>query len=295
MVRWRRLLIGVVLSLIGAASGGFWLLPREASPPLLPWPEHGPAKLTLEAETGPTVVLRRHPRGWRFEEPFHWPADPGAIERLKAFVAQHPDPITTTQPGATLRQRLGLDPPRGRLQIQGHTLDLGDTAPLKTGLTYAARDGAVYLVPDTLHRLLQNRIAGLASRRLIPYAQPLTALRIGDYRVRRVGSNWRLEPSTGTNPEAVEAVRAAWREARATAVAWQPPPIPRSATLVAQLRGRVQPLRWMIDPGQPRTLINPDTGLIYRVSASTWKRLTHLGDRPLLATDAPRQGPATPP
>lgn len=122
-------------------------------------------RILLERSAGPLIRLERDGDGWWMRSPVEAPADAESVKRLLAILRARVERVLPADAAAA--GRLGLEPPRIRLTLDGLTLTIGDTDPIGQH-RYLMMGDLVQLIDDhQLPWLLANPERFL-SRRLLP-------------------------------------------------------------------------------------------------------------------------------
>lgn len=163
--RW---LLNLALALLVAALAAavHWELQRaEHAGRLTPLAPGTIEQIVLERRGAPVIRLQREDGTWRMRVPIAAPADTAAVQRLVAPAAARSR--RTLPAHAAERARLGLEPPRIRLTLDGLTLRFGDTEPVAER-RYVQVGDLVHLIDDHHLPWLLAPPERLLSRRLLP-------------------------------------------------------------------------------------------------------------------------------
>jgi hypothetical protein len=163
--RW---LINLALALVAALLA--WLVLQDLQDDL------GSGRLTelapdsvqqieLTRNAAPLIRLERRDGDWWMREPFEAPADADAVKRLLGITSARVGRVLPADAAAL--GRLGLDPPRIRLSLDGLTLRIGDTDPVSDH-RYVMIGDLVQLIPDDQLPWLLADPERYLSRRLLP-------------------------------------------------------------------------------------------------------------------------------
>ncbi|MEX0732315.1 MAG: DUF4340 domain-containing protein [Aquisalimonadaceae bacterium] len=214
-MRGRWLLNLVLLLLVAALAAVAWYAQREPS---------GAALLELDPDRIDTLVvqrrnqedlhLRREAGNWWITTPERLPASEFHVRQiLEAAIAQSSVsyPMEDLEP-----ERLGLDPPRARLQLNEQVLLYGGTEPID-GLRYIQTGNRIHLVRDTIGPLLEGPWWNFIDRRLVPPGMALVGVKTPAYVLAREDGIWRVE-SDGTGVDDAERLAANWQAAGALVV-----------------------------------------------------------------------------
>jgi hypothetical protein len=163
--RWR-----INLALAAIAGLLAWLvandLQRELSSGRLTDLEPGAiSRVALERGSSPAIRLERREDGWWMRAPIEAPADAERVQQLLAIARA---PVARVLPAeAAAAGRLGLEPPRVRLSLDGLALDIGDADPIAQRL-YVRTGDLIQLIDDQQLPWLLAPPERLLSRRLLP-------------------------------------------------------------------------------------------------------------------------------
>lgn len=257
---WLLLLIAGVMTL------AVWLVldSREASTPLLPGVQPGDVdRVLIQRPNTENVQLRRRDGQWWLEAPSDVSANDFHIRQLLNVARAHPQAdyaLADVEP-----QRLGLDPPRVRLQLDESVILFGDTDAVD-GLRYVQVDDRVLLIADRIMPLLEGAWWNLIDRRLLPAGRSLQDVETPHYQMRRDQEGWQVEPDIAV-PAADLA--ADWRNVSALVVR----EVRRQETDASDVRlglddGSSRHLRLTEEDGE-RRLVDDARGLAYVFDGGT--------------------------
>ncbi|MEA3275779.1 MAG: hypothetical protein U9Q81_10925 [Pseudomonadota bacterium] len=135
------------------------------------------AQIAIERAGAPVIRLTKAAAGWRMEEPYRVAANGGPIEKLVRICATA---VHRSFPESAGAQRLGLDPARLRLTLDGLTLRFGGTDPVSQR-RYVGIGDQVHLIGDGFHHYLLAAAEDYVDRRLLPHGfRPGTATLDGE-------------------------------------------------------------------------------------------------------------------
>lgn len=258
------LLLLIVISLLAV------LLIRdvaEGEPRLLPGLDTDTVSTVLiQRPNTETVRLQQRDGYWWLEAPSEVSANDFHIRQLVAVARARPEaayPLADVEP-----ERLGLDPPRVRLQLDDQVVLFGETDAVD-GLRYVQVDDRVLLIADRIMPLLEGAWWNLIDRRLLPPGRELKAVETPHYRLSRGADDaWRSEAEPGVAASAAD-LGADWRNVSALVVREVRR---RSADQVdVQLRfddGSERQLRETSEDGE-RRLVDDERGLAYVFDGGT--------------------------
>ena len=125
---------------------------------------HRISRVLLERSAGPVIQLERDGDGWWMRSPLEAPADAEAVERLLDILSARVERVLPADAAAA--GRLGLEPPRIRLTLDGLTLDIGDSDPIN-GHRYLMMGDLIQLIDDQQLPWLLANPERFLSRRLL--------------------------------------------------------------------------------------------------------------------------------
>lgn len=123
------------------------------------------SRIVLQRSAGPLIRLERGEYGWRMRSPIEAPADDDAVERLLRITQARVGRVLPADAAAA--GRLGLDPPRVRLTLDGLTLNIGERDPVGHQ-RYVMIGDLVQLIDDDQLPWLLAAPERFLSRRLLP-------------------------------------------------------------------------------------------------------------------------------
>ncbi len=121
--------------------------------------------IVLQRSAGPLIRFERDEHGWRMRSPIEAPADDDAVERLLRITQARVRRVLPAN--ASAAGRLGLDPPRVRLTLDGLTLNIGESDPVGHR-RYVMMGDLVQLIDDDQLPWLLAPPEQFLSRRLLP-------------------------------------------------------------------------------------------------------------------------------
>ena len=123
------------------------------------------SSIVLQRSAGPLIRLEHGTHGWRMRSPIEAPADDDAVERLLRITQARVGRVLPADAAAA--GRLGLDPPRVRLTLDGLTLNIGELDPVGHR-RYVMIGDLVQLIDDDQLPWLLAPPERFLSRRLLP-------------------------------------------------------------------------------------------------------------------------------
>ncbi len=121
--------------------------------------------ILLQRSAGPLIRLEHSEHGWRMRAPIEAPADNDAVARLLRIAHARVGRVLPADAAAA--GRLGLDPPRVRLSLDGLTLNIGKLDPIGHR-RYVRVGDLVQLIDDDQLPWLLAPPEQFLSRRLLP-------------------------------------------------------------------------------------------------------------------------------
>lgn len=231
---WLMLLLAGVIALAG------WLLLDGAGVvrPLLPGIEPETVeRLLIQRPSTETVELQRRQGQWWLHAPSEVSANDFHVRQLLNVARARPQAeyaLAEVEP-----ERLGLDPPRVRLQLDEAVVLFGDTDAVD-GLRYVQVEDRVLLIADRIMPLLEGAWWNLIDRRLLPAGRSLEAVETPHYRLYRGQEDWQAEPAIAV---AAGDIAADWSNAAALVV-----------REVRRRQGEDGDVRLLLDDGSSRAL-----------------------------------------
>jgi len=122
-------------------------------------------RIELQRSAGPLIRLEQRDQGWWMLAPIEAPADAEMVERLLSIAQARVSRVLPAD--ATAAGRLGLDPPRVRLSLDGLTLNIGELDPIGNR-RYVMIGDLVQLIDDDQLPWLLAPPEQFLSRRLLP-------------------------------------------------------------------------------------------------------------------------------
>lgn len=124
----------------------------------------GIEELRLERPGEEAISLVRGVSGWRMEAPYRTRANGARVVQLLGVAATQ---VFRSLPEAGAGSRLGLEPPRAMLTLDGLGLRFGDIDPI-TQRRYVGVGGQVHLIGDGFHHHVTAPPEAFVSPRLLP-------------------------------------------------------------------------------------------------------------------------------
>ena len=155
------------------------------------------------------LVLRRSGNQWMFDKPIHWPANNINLERLISIVKSESN--TRLPADGIDLAAFGLKPAKAILTLNdtrilfGATNNIGERRYIMTG-------SMVYLLPDLHLHFINQGIAGLIDRRLLPRSIPLRSLKLDNSNLSKSSdSSWQDEASGDSSVDHLNALVNNWQ------------------------------------------------------------------------------------
>ncbi len=207
-------------------------------PPLTAVDGNAVRRIVLHNSGNQDIQLEKTAIGWQLTAPVKLPADLVEIGTITALLSAetHGD-----IDGSNIeRAKLGLEPPRSVIELDGTVLAIGDIEPLKQSryveVNPGKPDARIRLINDFPPEVVDGEFTDLANKALLPFEADITRIEVPGLIVSKspVGPGWTSAPVTeaATSP-ALQAFVDAWRSARA--IATLPPMAEGSAAAKADV------------------------------------------------------------
>lgn len=172
---------------------------------------------TIEIETGNLQLhLQRGSNGWNIESPINWPAQENNVRRLLSILKTEADALADT--ADVDLAALGLQQPKASMRFNGIPLLFGATNNIG-GRRYAMLDDKLYLLPDVHLVFVNQGLAGLIDRRLLPRRAEIVSLRLPDLELRLAENNtWRSNQAIEFSQASLLRLVDNWRSLQATRI-----------------------------------------------------------------------------
>ena len=172
---------------------------------------------TIEIETDDLQLrLQRGSHGWNIESPINWPAQENNVRRLLSILKIEADALSDT--ADVDLAALGLQQPKARMRFNGIPLLFGATNNIGER-RYAMLEDKLYLLPDVHLVFVNQGLAGLVDRRLLPGRQGIVSLRLPDLELRLDENNlWRSNQAIEFSQASLLRLVDNWRELQATRI-----------------------------------------------------------------------------
>ena len=262
-------------------------------PPLTAIDGNAVRHIVLHNAGSPDIQLEKTAIGWQLTAPVKLPADLVEIGTITELLgAETHGDIDASK---IERAKLGLDPPRSTIELDGTVLAIGDIEPLKQSryveVNPGKPDAHIRLINDFPPELVDGEFTDLANKALLPFEADITRIEVPGLIVSKsqVGPGWTSTPTTeaATSP-ALQAFADGWRSARA--IATLPPLVEGSAAAKADVRiGLADGSEYryaLIDKAGGRYLQRLDLPLSYQLDPGFAEGLLKLATAPA-ATAAP--------
>jgi len=172
---------------------------------------------TIEIETDDLQLrLQRVNDGWDIESPINWPAQENNVRRLLSILKIEADALSDA--ADVDLAALGLKQPKASMRFNGIPLLFGATNNIGER-RYAMLDEKLYLLPD-IHLVFVNQgLAGLIDRRLLPERREIVSLRLPDLELRLDENNlWRSNQAIEFSQASLLRLVDNWRDLQATRI-----------------------------------------------------------------------------
>lgn len=258
-----------LLAVVIMLAGLLWLDHRpspELGQPLTALQADAVRSLRVERSSQEAVHLSREQGGWQMQAPWSVRADGERVRRLLGVLSQRSDTVYAL--AGVDASKLGLNPARASLIVDGIRLSFGDSEPL-TRRRYVQLGDQVHLLEDRFFYQLNSRPADFVDPRPLPPDAIIEMLRLPDLTLTRSAQGWQVEPPMNPETHSADAPQVlidAWQVASASDVAVAQEQEGASAQFVAiQLRGVSAPLRFGLrQDADGIRLIDARTGLAWQ-------------------------------
>ena len=172
---------------------------------------------TIEIETGDLQLrLQRDNDGWNIESPISWPAQVNNVRRLLSIFKVEADALSDT--ADVDLAALGLQQPKASMRFNGIPLLFGATNNIG-GRRYVMLDEKLYLLPDVHLVFVNQGLAGLVDRRLLPGHQGIVSVRLPDLELRLDENQlWRSNQAIEFSQASLLGLVDNWRDLQATRI-----------------------------------------------------------------------------
>jgi len=172
---------------------------------------------TIEIETGDLQLrLQRDNDGWNIESQISWPAQVNNVRRLLSIFKVEADALSDT--ADVDLAALGLQQPKASMRFNGIPLLFGATNNIG-GRRYVMLDEKLYLLPDVHLVFVNQGLAGLVDRRLLPGHQGIVSVRLPDLELRLDENQlWRSNQAIEFSQASLLGLVDNWRDLQATRI-----------------------------------------------------------------------------
>jgi len=172
---------------------------------------------TIEIETGDLQLrLQRDNDDWDIESPISWPAQVNNVRRLLSILKVEADALSDT--ANVDLAALGLLQPKASMRFNGIPLLFGATNNIG-GRRYVMLDEKLYLLPDVHLVFVNQGLAGLVDRRLLPGHQGIVSVRLPDLELRLDKNQlWRSNQAIEFSQASLLRLVDNWRDLQATRI-----------------------------------------------------------------------------
>jgi hypothetical protein len=217
---------------------------------------------TIEIETGDLQLrLQRGSNGWNIESPINWPAQENNVRRLLSILKIEADALSDIADVDLVT--LGLQQPKARMRFNGIPLLFGATNNIGER-RYAMLEDKLYLLPDVHLVFVNQGLAGLVDRRLLPGRQGIVSLRLPDLELRLDENNlWRSNQAIEFSQASLLRLVDNWRDLQATRISNLDLELPPRQLIEIELAdGEV--IEFLLMSEDPEIIIaHPNLGLQY--------------------------------
>ena len=172
---------------------------------------------TIEIETGDLQLrLQRDNDDWDIESPISWPAQVNNVRRLLSILKVEADALSDT--ANVDLAALGLLQPKASMRFNGIPMLFGATNNIG-GRRYVMLDEKLYLLPDVHLVFVNQGLAGLVDRRLLPGHQGIVSVRLPDLELRLDKNQlWRSNQAIEFSQASLLRLVDNWRDLQATRI-----------------------------------------------------------------------------
>lgn len=217
---------------------------------------------TIEIESGDLQLrLQRDNDGWDIESPINWPAQENNVRRLLSILKIEADAIADAA-DADLAA-LGLEHPKVSMRFNGIPMLFGATNNIGER-RYVMLDDKLYLLPDVHLVFVNQGLAGLADRRLLPEHPGIVSLRLPDLEISLDENNlWRSKQAIEFPQSSLLRLVDNWRTLQATRISNFDLELPPRQLIEIELAdGKV--IEFLLISEDPEIIIaHPNIGLQY--------------------------------
>ena len=217
---------------------------------------------TIEIETGDLQLrLQRVNDGWEIESPINWPAQITNVRRLLSILKIEADALSDA--ADVDLNALGLQQPKVSMRFNGIPLFFGATNNIG-GRRYVMLNEKLYLLPDVHLVFVNQGLAGLADRRLLPGPSGIVSLRLPDLEISLDEDNrWRSNQAIEFQQSSLLRLVDNWRTLQATRISnFDLELPPRQLIEIKLANGEV--IEFLLMSEDPEIIIaHPNLGLQY--------------------------------
>ena len=217
---------------------------------------------TIEIETGDLQLrLQRVNDGWEIESPINWPAQITNVRRLLSILKIEADALSDA--ADVDLSALGLQQPKVSMRFNGIPLFFGATNNIG-GRRYVMLNEKLYLLPDVHLVFVNQGLAGLADRRLLPGPSGIVSLRLPDLEISLDEDNrWRSNQAIEFQQSSLLRLVDNWRTLQATRISnFDLELPPRQLIEIKLANGEV--IEFLLMSEDPEIIIaHPNLGLQY--------------------------------
>ncbi len=153
---------------------------------------------------------------WNIESPISWPAQVNNVRRLLSILKVEADALSDT--ADVDLAALGLQQPKASMRFNGIPLLFGATNNIG-GRRYVMLDEKLYLLPDVHLVFVNQGLAGLVDRRLLPGQQGIVSVRLPDLELRLDKNQlWRSNQAIEFSQASLLRLVDNWRDLQATRI-----------------------------------------------------------------------------
>jgi hypothetical protein len=182
--------------------------------PLFPLRPEQASSIALLHPNKPAIRLQKQGTEWHLIAPVKAETDPFEVNGILLLLGQQ----TTGEVEGNNFAEWGLKPPQYEIQINGKSLKVGGSEPLKNDRYVQRFDGKVYLTDDLVSAALDADYSDLLSKKILParlQASDIRQIKLPKLTVSGDGKNWRAEGIGTATPVLLNSFIQHWLRATA--------------------------------------------------------------------------------
>lgn len=231
--------------------------------------------ITLQRTGQHDIELRRNGTQWQLVKPYPAPGNQHRLARLLELLALKPE--RSYHHAQLDLQQIGLAQPLLRVRFDGTEIAFGRLNPLDN-TRYIRIGDQIHLIADDYFDLLNGPVTGLIDTALLPEGAEITAITLNNgLKIQKTDGKWVLNPVSTVSGDAIQNHLTHWKNDRALAITeYNGDEHPEGSVLI-QLKGQTNPLRFDILGTEPELVLGrPDLGLAYHMTEGAQTNLLQL-------------------